>query len=290
MTKKSVFLKTPKAMSSVLCRGKTSLFGLLLICSTASKVMITTGYPLSSARKTEIVDAANWISCSDLAEFPVELYGAVGGNLGGTPVVCGGFLYPENKEECFRFKNSVWEEYASMKEKRGHAAAVTHNDKLHVFGGISGSSLLQTTETINVDGEVSYGTHLPTGVYRHAMTKINDTVSLLSGGVTFADDYSAKTWYYNHDTEAFTSGPDLMEGRIWHGSAINVDKVTKAKIVVVTGGFKSKNLDSTEMLINGQWQTGTIQCRKQKYFLFPLVLYFSDMKALLFHSIFFCSH
>ena len=98
------------------------------------------------------------------------------------------------------------------------------------------------------------------------MTKINDTVSLLSAGWTNANAYSAQTWYYNHDTEAFTSGPDLLEGRNGHGSAINVDKVTNAKITVITGGWLNGNLmDSTEMLINGQWQTGTIQCRKQKY-------------------------
>ena len=68
---------------------------------------------------------------------------------------------------------------------------------------------------------------------------------------------------YNHDTEAFTSGPDLMVARNGHGSAINVDKVTKAKIAVVTGGWNGNVdiIDSTEMLINGQWQTGTIQYR-----------------------------
>ena len=98
------------------------------------------------------------------------------------------------------------------------------------------------------------------------MTAINDTVSLLSGGWT--NSSSAKTWYYNHDTEAFTSGPDLLEGRRRHGSAVNVDKVTNAKIVVITGGWNGngKRMDSTEMLINGQWQTGTIQYRKQKCF------------------------
>ena len=149
-----------------------------------------------------------------------------------------------------------------MKEKRGYAAAVIHNDRLHVFGGYSGSNL-QTTETINVEGEVSYGPDLPTGVRYHAMTKINGTVSLLSGGTLDGDTYnpntfSFKTWYYNHDTEAFTSGPDLLQGRRLHGSAINVDKITNAKIVVVTGGFTGGYLDSTEMLINGQWQTGTI--------------------------------
>ena len=227
--------------------------------------MITTGHPTSSARKTEILDMANGVSCSNLAKFPIKVEGAVGANLGGTPVICGGWGSLGPSKKCYRFKNSVWGEYASMKEKRGYAAAVMHNDKLHVFGG----SLVynsQTTETINVEGEVSYGPDLPTAVRYHAMTKINGTVSLLSGGRTNKDSYSAKTWYYNHDTETFTSGPDLMEGRRYHGSALNVDKVTKSKIVVVTGGYNGNILDSTELLINGQWQTGTIQCRKQKYF------------------------
>ena len=98
------------------------------------------------------------------------------------------------------------------------------------------------------------------------MTKINGTVSLLSGGYT--NLASAKTWYYNHDTETFTSGPDLLQGRLWHGSSTNVDQVKKDKIVVVTGGMTSGSvrLASTEMLINGQWQTGNIKCRKQIFF------------------------
>ena len=106
--------------------------------------MITNGYPFwsSSTRTTEIVDVANGLTCSDLAEFPVGIYAAVGANLGGTPVVCGG-RSSEYSEKCFRFKNSVWEEYASMKEKRQNAGAVIHNDKLHVFGGYNRSFFLR---------------------------------------------------------------------------------------------------------------------------------------------------
>ena len=102
---------------------------------------------------------------------------------------------------------------------------------------------------------------MPTKLAHHAVTMINDTVSILSGGWANADPASTQTWYYNHVTETFISGPDLLEGRNGHGSAINLDKVTKAKIVVVTGGHSGHNghiMDSTEMLINGQWQTGTI--------------------------------
>ena len=62
--------------------------------------MITTGFPRSSAtKKTEIVDVANGVSCSDMANFPVELYGAVGANLGGTPVVCGGSSSASSKTQ-----------------------------------------------------------------------------------------------------------------------------------------------------------------------------------------------
>ena len=61
--------------------------------------MVTSGCPSSSARKTEIVDVANGLTCSDMADFPVELYGAVGANLGGTPVVCGGSSSASSKTQ-----------------------------------------------------------------------------------------------------------------------------------------------------------------------------------------------
>ena len=234
--------------------------------------MITTGGPRSSAtRKTEIVDVANGVTCSELADFPLEIDSAVSANLDGTPVVCGGaFNYPQRSAKCYRFTNFAWEVFASMKAERSNAAGVMYNKKLHIFGGWSTSdSKLKTSETIDVNGELIDGPDMPTSLAYHAMTMINDTVSILSGGWANSDPASTQTWYYNHVTEAFTSGPALLEGRNVHGSAINLDKVTKSKIVVVTGGHSTNVhgtnghiLGSTELLINGQWQTGTIQCRK----------------------------
>ena len=63
--------------------------------------MITTGTPSNSATKTEIVDLANGLSCSDMAEFPVLLGGGVGANLGGTPVVCSGWSWGYS-DKCYR--------------------------------------------------------------------------------------------------------------------------------------------------------------------------------------------
>jgi len=102
--------------------------------------MITTGYPGSSARKTEVVDVVNGESCADLADFPLENYGAVGANLHGTPVVCGGHS-SAYYQACYKYTNTGWQQFASMKEKRGYAAGITYKNKFHVFGGTDGSSI-----------------------------------------------------------------------------------------------------------------------------------------------------
>ena len=143
-----------------------------------------------------------------------------------------------------------------MKEERGYAAGITYKNKFHVFGGYNGS-ISKTTELISIDGGVEDGPELPEAVFYHAITSINSTVSLLSGGWTDATSSSPLTWYINHETNVFSAGPSLLEGRRYHGSATIVDKVTKAKIPMVTGGYgNSGRLDSTEVLINGYWKSG----------------------------------
>ena len=209
------------------------------------------------------MDVVSGDTCSDLADYPVETDGSVGANIDGTPVICGGYTNTNTKNnKCYKLTNVGWQEFASMKDAREYAVGVVYMNKLHVFGGFADGSRLQTTELISMDGGVEYGPDLQASVFYNAITSINTTVSILSGGWT--SNYvwtSSLTWYFNHDTGVFSSGPSLLEGRSSHGSATNVDKVTKARIAVVAGGLSSNldSLDSTEMLINGQWQSGTIQ-------------------------------
>jgi len=247
--------KEPSSTTTAIPTTTTAIPTTTTAPGTGFHVMITTGVPTSSARKTEVVDVVNGETCADLADFPVTNGGAVGANLNGTPIVCGGYFYPSvYYQKCYKFTNGGWQEFASMNEKRGHAAGIMFKNKFHVFGGYDGSSRLQTSEIISIDGAVEYGPELPEAVWLHAITSINSTVSLLSGGDT--GDYSPLTWFFNHETQAFSSGPSLLEGRYAHGSATIVDKVTKAKIPMVTGGYANSELDSTELLINGMWQSG----------------------------------
>ena len=218
--------------------------------------MITTGHSSLSARKTEVVDVVSGETCDDLADFPLGNQGAVGANLDGTPVVCGGFY-----QTCYSLTISGWQQFASMKEKRGYAAGITYMNKFHVFGGYADGSISKTTELISIDGGVEYGPELLEAVDSHAITSINSTVSILSGGWTDATFYSPLTWYFNHETNVFSAGPSLLKGRRDHGSATIVDKVTKAKIPMVTGGYNGSYMQSTELLINGMWKSGTIQLK-----------------------------
>ena len=225
--------------------------------------MITSGVSTSVAvaNKTEVVDVVSGETCADLPEFPVPNYGAVGANLDGTPAVCGGYTSNQISGKCYRYKNGKWKKFASMKSKRWLPAGVMYKKKFHLFGGRFGSissSILKTSETISIDGVVEYGPELPEAIELHAITSINSTVSILSGGSTDATPSSPLTWYFNHETNVFSSGPSLLEGRRYHGSATYMDKVTKEKIPMVTGGLGSGKSDSTELLINGIWQPGTI--------------------------------
>ena len=238
---------------------------LFLICSTGTKVMITTGLPHGS--KTEIVDVVSGETCVDLDDSPLYNRGAVGASLYGTPVICGG-AYETYFQNCYKFINGGWQKFASMNNKRWLAAGVMYKKSFYVFGGSADNlqTSLQTSEIISIDGGVEYGPDLPTGVSDHAITSVNASVSILTGGRVFYF-FSPLTWYFNHDTKTFSSGPNLLEGREAHGSATVVDKVTNAKIPIVAGGSANGvALNSTELLSNGQWQSGIIHCKKATCF------------------------
>ena len=108
----------------------------------------------------------------------------MGANLDVTLIVCGGgYSSGTYYQACYKLTNGGWQEFASMNEKRGYTAAgIMFKNKFHVFGGYDGSSRLQTSEIISIDGAVEDGPELPEAVGYHAITSINSTVSLLSGG------------------------------------------------------------------------------------------------------------
>ena len=229
----------------------------------STKVMISTGHPRNSATQTTVVidlEDSN-VLCEYLDDFPIEIYVAVGANLASTPIICGGFFYNgigHSSDKCFKYKKGGWQHFATLIERRNAAAGIVYNGALHIFGGYDQDkdTNLQSSEIVKEDGSSTEGPQLPTPIYAHAIAFINSTVSIITGGWT-TNTYSDRTWYFNHESQEFQPGPNLLEARSDHSSGSVTDQETKEKIAIIAGGFGiDSNLDSTEILWNGEWKTG----------------------------------
>ena len=162
-----------------------------------------------------------------------------------------------------------------MTSRRYNSAGISHAQSFIIFGGGSGKS----TEIITEQG-VSAGPEMPEAVSRHAIAVVNETTSILTGGCTDGIGLERfrhlnKTWFFNHVSQQFQTGPHLITGRYDHTSATIQDKVTMENIVAVFGGFNgAAYLDSAELLINGEsdWQLGNNHAKfKKRCVCFPLL-------------------
>ena len=166
-----------------------------------------------------------------------------------------------------------------MTSRRQQAAGLVHNKTFVIFGGYEndGSGKLQSTEIITEDGQVTTGPEMPTEVSSHAIAAVNATTSIITGGQTnhgLSGWDSSLTWYFNHVTQQFQTGPSLNIGRYSHASGTIIDQETKEEIVAVFGGYNGSGnnfgaIDSTELLLDGEWQEGKNHAKRTKCF-FPL--------------------
>ena len=82
-------------------------------------ILVTTGLESSarSAAKTEFIHIKNEnssLTCKDLKQYPLKIYGAVGFNMGSFPVICGGFDGSTTVGQCLRLKSGKWEPFANL--------------------------------------------------------------------------------------------------------------------------------------------------------------------------------
>ena len=247
--------------------------------------MISTGFPLNSGNKTEVIDLENGnVKCKDLEDFPIENSHAVYANLASMPIICGGWFWkcpdnctqdpqncpqncPHSSDKCFIYKEGGWQHFVTIRDRRSVAAGIVYNNAFHIFGGhdTDENVKLQSSEIVYEDGTSTEGPQLPSPIHGHGIASINSTVSIISGGYNGA--YIDQTWYFNHESQTFTPGPNMLEGRNSHSSGTITDQITKEKFVIVVGGYNGSShlglsySDSTEILLNGEWSTGKTSYR-----------------------------
>jgi len=229
-------------------------------------ILIATGYPYSNGYKTEVLDlsenpSAIPSSCSGMEDFPVEIHHAVGGNVNSVPLICGGRdTNRKATNDCYKLEGKTWRKVTSggLNVNRRGAAAIVRDQKLTIFGGIDESgNEYDSIEIIDGNGQSQDNSNnLPKAIWDHAIASINSSVAILSGGWVDGSQ-SRRTWFYNHATRTFSPGPELKTARSEHASGTVIDQETNEVIPMVTGGFNFdsvKNLDSTEILLDGQWK------------------------------------
>ena len=139
--------------------------------------------------------------------------------------------------------------------KRGSAASTVLNERtLWITGGYIGSQKTDTSEYVTLEGS-KIGPTLPKVLGNHAMAKINESYSIVVGGIS--SGISDETYFYDHEAKEWLDGPNLIQKRAWHGVGIAIDEERNESLIIVTGGHDFMNyIGSTEVLINNEWTYG----------------------------------
>ena len=125
--------------------------------------------------------------CNNWPNFPISVFGATGGLIGDTVIICGGEDSDSNYvDECHSLTSEKTTPLTHMSVNRTGAASIVINDNtLWVTGGHGGgefaSIALASTEYVTVAGTM-LGPYLPMALQFHAMVAIIRTYSMVIGG------------------------------------------------------------------------------------------------------------
>ena len=182
------------------------------------RYLVATGDPSDNAVKTEIVDLSDPTKSCLLLEDISWRYRGVGGLLGTTPVICGGFSGDFNGyylNECLLYGTT---QVITMNSKRYSSSSVTLNTSmLWIMGGYcdgrgcDGNNVFDSTELITTDGSV-IGPTLPESVHSSCAVKFTETGNIyLIGGWT-SSGTTNNVWVANPSNEfaSFNLGPSMM--------------------------------------------------------------------------------
>ena len=227
-----------------------------------SKFLITTGKNYEGyQRDSKMIDLSikGGSNCKDWPELPKDVDSATGGVIQDVVVICGGGISGKSFDECFSLNSKPATLITHMSVNRKYAASlVIDKTKLWITGGLNTDtySILSSSEYITLEGSEP-GPELTIPIQNHALVAIDNTFSMLIGGMTTGYVVTPTTHYFDHQGHNWIQGPDLMQARRSHAAGIVTDQLTTEKLVIVTGGeHNGISLDSTEIIINKQWNQG----------------------------------
>merc|ERR1719328_713778 len=107
--------------------------------TSGTKVLITTGYDgYDEVQNTEIVGLEDASFKCTVSQFPIGVFGATGGLVGDTPLICGGSDGWQHQKSCYSLKeDGDWKIESNLNTARYSPAdgEVIINNKLVIAGG-----------------------------------------------------------------------------------------------------------------------------------------------------------
>jgi len=205
-------------------------------------------------------------TCSNLADYPISVWGAVGGSINHTPLICGGKLRTNELEgymsACYSHdvNSDSWTLVGNLAKARHRIGSgiVTDDGRLWVTGGRHRfTKELDTTEFASLDGTITSGPTLPVGRNNHCMVKLNSNESMIIGSREPVN-LRKNTLIYNFATSSFTDGPVLNHMRF--DSACTKFKSQlhgNREVILVASGGESNPYVTAELLDftqeNAEW-------------------------------------
>ena len=230
-------------------------------------MVIVTGLPLQSRSSEVYGDLSGSVtSCGSIGDYGTSAWGTVGGYLESDQVVmvCGG----QNSNQCYSLPDG---KQTQMSQPRQYAAAVAVENGLWVTGGEnSDMSEMSSTEIVSFNREFSGMTaDLPVPLTKHCAVILKSKNSAMIIGGTSNGQESAKTYFYDFATQAFTEGPAMSTARSSHMCA-SFSVNGKEKVAVVGG--RDKNSVEIFDVASNTWTSGNyhpkIGCKSSKCFWF----------------------
>jgi len=200
---------------------------------------------------TEVIDVqSNSNVTSSFGNIPSSRDYPVGGLLGSTPILCGGYngnFDYDYQDSCFTLKDSQWRQTHKMTTKRSESANVQINaSTLWILGGWNGDDRLDSSEFVELDSTVGKpGPKLPYAVSFHCAVQYSKDKVYMIGG--HGSSTLNKVLIFNPMND-FThiEGPPLISKRGGHACGL-MSNGQQSKIVVAGGNNGNDALSSVEI-------------------------------------------
>ena len=229
------------------------------------KIVVITGSGSGEAgRRMEVVDMQDPTFKCSKTNFPINVYGASGGQIDDTILVCGGDAGGYSSA-CYSLEeNGNWkyDGNASLNTARNYAAtgSVIMNNSLVIAGGYRGSSLSSIELASPNTKSRTLDTNLYMNVYGACIVKWNETTVLVIGGYYSQGYYSyqksrSETYFYNLFNNTRTPGPS-MRTRRYHAACQEIVINGESFIIVVGGHGYNSPESTTEVLSKSAFKNG----------------------------------